>query len=150
MYNISDVDRNFVISTGMKRDDIRFFDARNDPFRLYGLMFENGRFCRMTNSAAKNVSDAVFRLNRNTAGGRVRFVTDSEYVAISAKMDNIGRMSHFSLTGSAGFDLQFYQCAFERDLPVCFTSHALFLYILLPPLTRRAAGIVFEHTAERY
>lgn len=105
MYNISDVDRNFVISTGMKRDDIRFFDARNDPFRLYGLMFENGRFCRMTNSAAKNVSDAVFRLNRNTAGGRVRFVTDSEYVAISAKMDNIGRMSHFSLTGSAGFDL---------------------------------------------
>ena len=97
MYNISDVDRNFVISTGMKRDEIRFFDARNDPFRLYGLMFENGRFCRMTNSAAKNVSDAVFRLNRNTAGGRVRFVTDSEYVAISAKMDNIGRMSHFSL-----------------------------------------------------
>lgn len=105
MYKISDVDHNFAINTKIKKDDIKFFDIRNEPFRVHGVTFEKGKFCRMTNCVAKNVSDAVFKLNRNTAGGRVRFVTDSGYVAISAKMDNIGRMPHFSLTGSAGFDL---------------------------------------------
>lgn len=44
-------------------------------------------------------------LHSNTAGGRVRFVTDSAYVAIAAKMENIGKMPHFALTGSAGFDM---------------------------------------------
>jgi hypothetical protein len=47
----------------------------------------------------------VHHLHANTAGGRVRFVTDSPYIAISAKFGSVGRMNHFPLTGSAGFDL---------------------------------------------
>ena len=73
MYKISDVDHNFAINTKIKKDDIKFFDIRNEPFRVHGVTFEKGKFCRMTNCFAKNVSDAVFKLNRNTAGGRVRF-----------------------------------------------------------------------------
>jgi len=34
-------------------------------------------------------------------------VTDSPYVAISAEMDGLGKMPHFPLTGSIGFDMYF-------------------------------------------
>lgn len=35
----------------------------------------------------------------------MRFRTSSKYIVICAKMENIGRMSHFTLSGSAGFDI---------------------------------------------
>ena len=44
-------------------------------------------------------------LRKNTASGRVRFATDSSYIAIHAVMDNIEVMPHFPLAGSAGFDM---------------------------------------------
>ena len=47
----------------------------------------------------------MHRLHANTAGGRVRFVTDSSYIAIQAKMDGLGKMPHFAFTGSIGFDM---------------------------------------------
>lgn len=59
----------------------------------------------MPESVAKNVSEGVYTLHSNTAGGRVRFVTDSTYIAIHTKMDGLGKMPHFALTGSIGFDL---------------------------------------------
>jgi len=55
--------------------------------------------------AAKAVSPEVESLNDNTAGGRVRFSTNSPYVAIRVKMPPYGAMPHMTLCGSAGFDL---------------------------------------------
>ena len=59
----------------------------------------------MPESVAQNVSKGVYAFHSNTAGGRVRFITDSPYVAIYTQMDSLGKMSHFALTGSIGFDL---------------------------------------------
>lgn len=59
----------------------------------------------MPENIARGVSEGVYVLHSNTAGGRVRFVTDSPYIAIYAKMDGLGKMPHFALTGSIGFDL---------------------------------------------
>lgn len=75
------------------------------PFQICGVFHENGKFRKMPENVAKTVSDGVVRLHVHTAGGRVRFKTDSPYVAIHTKMSNIGKMPHFALTGSAGFDL---------------------------------------------
>ena len=50
-------------------------------------------------------NEGVAALYLNTAGGRVRFSTNSPYVAIHAEMPAMGKMAHFSLTGSCGFDL---------------------------------------------
>ena len=105
MKNISEIDKNFKVETKIERENLQFFDAETSPFRIYGLLRENGRFCRMPEEAAKGVSDGVHGLYANTAGGRVRFRTNSPYVAISAQMDGIGKMPHFALSGSAGFDL---------------------------------------------
>jgi hypothetical protein len=59
----------------------------------------------MPEQIAKSISPNIDRLHIHTAGGRVKFITNSRYVAIKAVMPVIGKMPHFALTGSAGFDL---------------------------------------------
>ena len=105
MLNISKIDSNFSIETKIDKEDIKFLNIDEFPFRVYGVFRENGKYRRMPENIAKSVSEGVYALHANTAGGRVRFVTDSPYIAIYAKMDVLGKMPHFALTGSIGFDL---------------------------------------------
>ncbi len=104
--DIGKIDVNFAIKEKLGVDDVVFYDVTKEPFTLYGLYLEEGLpFRRMPVSAAESVSRGVASLNFNTSGGRVRFRTDSPYIAIKAKMPNIRLMSHMPLTGSSGFDL---------------------------------------------
>lgn len=105
MSDISAIDSNFKVETNIKQDDLRFYDPKQAPFQIYGVFYENGKFRRMPENVAEAVGPGLRRLHTNTAGGRIRFRTDSPYVAIHAKMWNIGKMSHFPTTGMAGFDL---------------------------------------------
>lgn len=105
MFDISKVDGNFTIETKIDKKDIKFYKIDEVPFKLYGVFRENGKYRRMPESVAKSVSEGVYALHSNTAGGRVKFVTDSSYIAINVKMDGLGKMPHFALTGSIGFDL---------------------------------------------
>jgi hypothetical protein len=54
---------------------------------------------------AEATSQGVAYLHASTAGGRIRFVTDSPFVAIKAEVAAKGYMAHFAMTGSAGFDI---------------------------------------------
>ncbi len=103
--DISKIDKNFITGTGINKSDIKFYDVKEQPFKIYGLLYENGKFRRIPEAVAKSVSDGVYMLHSNTAGGRIRFRTNSPYVAIYAKMPSVGKMPHFALCGSAGFDL---------------------------------------------
>jgi hypothetical protein len=103
--DIADVYVNLRVQTEIKQEGIRFYDVLKGPFKIYGVEHENGQFRRIPEAVAKSVSDDVYFLHKYTAGGRVRFRTNSSYVAIVAKMPNIGKMPHFPLTGSSGFDL---------------------------------------------
>lgn len=105
MRNISQIDRNFEVKTKLKLDNAVFYDALEEPFSLYGVFYENGMYRRMPEEVAKSVSPGVESLHMHTAGGRLKFVTNSRYVAIKAVMPDIGKMPHFALTGSVGFDL---------------------------------------------
>ncbi|MBQ7959596.1 MAG: hypothetical protein IJ285_00060 [Clostridia bacterium] len=105
MFDVSKIDSNFAIETKIEKDDIKFFSIDNEPFKIYGVFKENGKYRRMPESIAKKVSEGVYELHSNTAGGRVRFVTDSPYIAIHSVMDGLCKMPHFALTGSIGFDL---------------------------------------------
>ena len=105
MNNITKIDKNFKVETRIAKADIKFYSVNEMPFKIYGVQLENGRYRRMPENVARGVSDGVFSLHSNTSGGRVRFVTDSHYVAISADMDNFARKTYFALAGSAGFDL---------------------------------------------
>lgn len=117
MSDISKIDKNFKIDTKIDRPDIVFYDVRTAPFSVHGVFYEDGKFRRMLASVAKSVSPGVYALHSNTAGGRVRFKTDSPYVAIIAKMANVGKMSHFALCGSAGFDIYVDGVFFRSYMP---------------------------------
>lgn len=86
-------------------ENIVFFDAETEPFRIYGLLRDEGGFVRMSVSVAKTVNEGVGILCKNTAGGRVRFKTNSKAIAIKVVTDTYCTMSHMALTGSNGFDL---------------------------------------------
>ena len=103
--DIASIDPNFKVESQFDKPDVRYFDVRKAPFQVYGVYFDDGKFRRMPEHIAAAVNPRVLALHANTAGGRVRFKTDSPYVAVYAKMPQIGRMPHFPLTGSAGFDL---------------------------------------------
>ena len=125
MSRISDIDENFKVKILGDRQDAVYLNANSEAFEINGVFFENGKYRRMPESVAKKVSEGVFWLHTHTAGGRLRFKTDSEYISVFAKYGNIGKMPHFALTGSAGFDLyekieneQRYVCSFIPEFEV--------------------------------
>lgn len=104
---LDEIDRNLKTTGISNRSRLQFFDIRQEPFRVYGLCDDRQQpaFVRMPPDAAKSVSLGVEVLSRNTAGGRVRFSTDSDVIVLHAVMPAVGRFPHMPLTGSAGFDL---------------------------------------------
>lgn len=105
MRQLEEIDKNFKIETDLGKSDIEFYSVMKQPFAVYGVNYENGKFRRLPELVANNINEGVSYLHSNTSGGRVRFKTNSSYVAISAKMCNIGKMDHFPITGSGGFDM---------------------------------------------
>lgn len=104
MKNVAEIDKNLAVETAIVREGLRFYDAESAPFQIYGVFKENGLFRRMPEKVAKSVSPSVDILHTHGAGGRVCFVTDSPYVAIKTEYLP-GKMPHFALTGSSGFDM---------------------------------------------
>ena len=105
MSRIEDVDKNLKVETKIEKEGLKFYNALSEPFKIYGVYMEDGKFRRLPESVAKNTSPGVLSLHARTAGGRIRFRTDSPYVAINVKMGEIYRSSHFTLAGSSGFDM---------------------------------------------
>ncbi len=104
MADVTTFDKNLRVE-GVARDGLRFYSAEQAPFSVHGVFRDGDRFRRMPKAVSETVSEAVDFLNGNTAGGRVRFVTDSDVVAIDASLTAVGKMPHFALTGSVGFDV---------------------------------------------
>lgn len=105
--DLNKIDKNMAVSSTIGEDDVVFYDVREEPFAVYGLYDYKNQpdFKRLPDEIGKNTNSGVATLYLHTAGGRVRFSTDSQYVAIRAEMPFIYRASHFPLTGSAGLDL---------------------------------------------
>lgn len=104
------IDKNFAIPKTIDKEDVVFYNVLSEPFKIHGLILpknENEIFCRIDSDVAQTVSEGVFSLNTHTAGGRVRFVTDSPYIAIRAALSNMNKLSHLPLTASAGLDMYF-------------------------------------------
>lgn len=105
--NLQEIDKNFAVETHIDKEDVVFHDVTEDWCRLYGVtppVSEKACFRRMPEEVAVTVNAGVAQLNNNSAGGRVRFCTDSPYVAIHAEV--VGSpMLNMSPYGRAGFDL---------------------------------------------
>ncbi len=93
------------LNTKLERDGLVFYDIDDAPFRIHGVYREGDRYVRMPSAIAKTVSDGVGNLCAHTAGGRVRFIADSPYIAISIKVKAFSKFSFFPLSGTVGCDL---------------------------------------------
>lgn len=98
-------DKNFLIEKHPQFGEVKFYSPDSFPFSVYGVKYKNGKYRRMPEKTAKSVSPGVYALHANTAGGRIRFRTDSSFVAIKVRYGETGKMPHFAISGSAGFDL---------------------------------------------
>jgi hypothetical protein len=101
------VDKNLHVETKINEPDIAFFDVRKPPFDVYGLYdYKNEPvFKRLPDEVGLNVNEGVSSLYLHTAGGRVRFCTDSKYVAVKCTWEKTTRFSHMPLTGGSAFDM---------------------------------------------
>ena len=111
MKKLQDVDKNFKIETKLTEKDIKFYDVKEKPFDLYGFYSSNKgeRFTRIPKELAEKTNDGVAVLYTNTSGGRVRFKTNSPYVAISVKYPSMVCFPTMTVLGSSGFDMYVYE-----------------------------------------
>ena len=109
MKDISEFDKNLKIETNIEREGLTFFNALSQPFKLYGIYHDGEKFRRLPDDVAEATNAGVHRLSTNTAGGRLRFITDSPYVAIKVIIPHETRFSHMALVGIAGFDMYVFE-----------------------------------------
>lgn len=120
MAKIKEFDKEFFKNIAFDIEGLNFYDITEEPFKIHGLIRpenENDTFRRMPREIAEKVSEGVKRIHTNTAGGRVRFKTNSSRIAIFAKMPTICKWPHFALTGSAGFDVYVNNKYFKTFIP---------------------------------
>ena len=113
----------YVKNINIDESKFRFFNIReNKCFSIHGLMHDGIAFRRMPEEVAKTVSPAVHGLHDVTAGGRVRFTTDSKTIVLKVELQNIHLDSNTTLTCNAGFDI------YERK-----ERHQYFVGNFMPP-----------------
>ncbi len=132
MPTIEQIDSNFLVNTACTRAHTAAYDVLRPPFSVHGMFYQEGKFRRLPEATAAAASEGVLALHGHCAGGRVRFCTDSDYIAVEAILGEVGKMPHFALTGSAGFDLYCGTARVATFLPRFDIKHRLFGQVTLP------------------
>lgn len=101
-------DKNFLLKNSGAKEGTVIYDVTEAPFVLHGIFppkDDNSEFYRLPIEIAEKVSEGVHWEATQSAGGRVRFRTDSSYIGLKVIMSEVSKANHFSLSGTAGFDL---------------------------------------------
>ena len=96
-----------VVKSTLDVSDIVFYDVRLEPFALYNFYdpINQPVFRRIPEEVARATSKGVTLHHIMTTGGRVRFSTDSEYIAIKTEQYQANSSLLPSPIATAGFDL---------------------------------------------
>lgn len=97
------LDKNFEIPSCIDRSGFAYYDAQN--FDIYGMRCDGESFYRMTPDVAKEISENVFEIAFETAGGRVSFATDSSKIAIIVEYNKISKLPSYPFSATMGFDI---------------------------------------------
>ena len=116
MTSVEKLDKNMVFDSKIERDGLVFKNIEEEPFKVYGVfrdfvpeMQKESAVCneysQFMSEVSKDISIHVHNISRQTAGGRIRFKTDSPYIALNVK--NLPRppMPQLTLVAQVGFDL---------------------------------------------
>lgn len=110
----------------LKSDNLKFYNIKEcDAIKVYGLYdYKNQEiFKRIPDDVAKATSYNVSKLYTNPSGGRIRFKTDSEAIAIRVIIPGHSDRSIMSTLCSKGFDVYI-----KKD------GKEVFKYSLYPPI----------------
>ena len=116
--NIDKIDTNLAAEQ-VEEDGLVYRNVLNAPFSVHGLMAPTEDapfFHRIPRALAEQVNPGVAHLYRNSAGGRVRFRTDSSRIAVRVKVLEFSSNAKFSLMFTAGMDL-YLDGQFKKILP---------------------------------
>lgn len=104
--DITSIDNNFAVNSSITQEGLTYINVESrKEFSVHGVYFEDGKYRRLPEEVAANTNPGVHFLSTDAAGGRVRFKTNSPFIAIYATYDHVGKMPHFPFTGSVGFDV---------------------------------------------
>ena len=97
-------------------DGILWFDPRDEPFGLTGFEWikEDTVFRRLPVHPDWEIREAVDQLANHTAGGQIRFRSDSKKILLRVELREISGMYHMPATGQSGFDLYVKDGAVQR------------------------------------
>lgn len=105
---IEKIDKAFAPSAELvaRFPTIKLYDATDCAAEITGLHHkgEDGVFSRLPLSLSK-INPSIETLARYTAGGRIRFRTNSPFVAVKVKKLNTFYMRHMPLSGSTGCEI---------------------------------------------
>ncbi|GAB2697678.1 SGNH/GDSL hydrolase family protein [Paenibacillus thermoaerophilus] len=108
---VSKLDENMRLES-VSEDGMRWHSPARPPFRLEGFpWFEyDGVYRRLPKNPRLPIPAAVDALADCTAGGQIRFRTNSKKLALRVRLDGVADMNHMPATGQCSFD-----CYLEQD-----------------------------------
>ena len=98
---ISEIDKNLALDIVTSDENTVFMDVSKAPFQVTGVLLptaEEPYYRRMPQTLADTVSPGVSELNHHTAGGRVRFRTDSPYVSLHSVQSAVCLMNQLPIS----------------------------------------------------
>ena len=106
--DISKIDPNFKIEAATEKD-IHYYNYDEAPIEVHGLYdpIGTGKLWRMPEKYKYDeaLNPGMRETIHNTAGGRLRFATDSPYVAVMVEVSDLPISSMMAVSGHSGLDL---------------------------------------------
>ena len=105
------MDKNFTSQEAVAENQTQWYDARD--LELYGLFYDGSLLRRMPGDIAETVNSGVHNYSAYSAGGRVRFSTDSPFIALKVEYGPGSVPTVNNHCVSYGFDLYRLENAVE-------------------------------------
>jgi hypothetical protein len=101
------LDRNMQVVQAPGLAGLQWHCPKKTPFQLAGFAWfdSDQAYRRMPVEPIEKLPAAVDQLAGATAGGQIRFRTDSTQVAVRVKLSGAANMVHMPATGQCGFDV---------------------------------------------
>lgn len=111
-------------------DGIVWLDPQEKPFGLVGFEWieEDNMYRRLPVNPDYEIPQAVDQLANHTAGGQIRFMTDSKRILIRVELRERSGMYHMPATGQSGFDLYLLDSGIHRYLKTTRFPHDTIRY----------------------
>lgn len=95
-----------IFFNGIGKTDCELIDVKSGKFSVFGLydFYNRDDYVRMPPEIPASVSDWLFNLNKHTSGGRVCFVTDSDYIGVDVDLRFVNHCPNMNGGGCFGID----------------------------------------------